>query len=413
MEKKKPLTDINVKQAKYSEKPDFKSKQFYERGLFLKVTPSGGKWWRFRYRFDGKEKLLSLGTYPDVSLKDARERRDEMRKQIANNVDPGVHRHALDDARADTLANSFEVVAREWFTGHAPTLAKITSDKIIRLLERDIFPWLGKKPVAEIETAEVLSVLKRIEKRGALYTAHRANQYCQQIFRYAIQTSRAKHNPCVDIKGALPAPQQEHFASITEPSEVGALLRTIDGFKGTFGVNCALRFAPLVFARPGELRKAKWADINLDEATWRYVATKTNTEHLVPLSTQAVAILRDIYPLTGQREYVFPGRDPKKPMSDATINAALRNMGYDTKSQITGHGFRAMARTLLHEKLNIAPEIIEHQLAHRVPDVLGAAYNRTKFIEQRSAMMQTWADYLDELKAGNSNVIRGHFGRAA
>ena len=403
-----PLTDTAVRNAKPGDKP---AKLFDAGGLYLEVAPGGGKWWRLKYRFDGKEKRLSLGTYPDVKLKDARERRDEMRKLLANGIDPGENRKAVKASRTERAENSFEAIAREWFAKYSPTWAPSHGDKIIRRLERDIFPWLGGRPIAEINAQEILSALHRIEARGALETAHRAQQYCGQVFRYAVVTGRAARDPCGDLKGALPPVKQVHFASITEPAAVGELLRAIDGFRGTFIVQCALRLAPLFFVRPGELRKAEWAHFALDKAEWRYITSKTKTEHLVPLASQAVATLRELHALTGHGRYVFPGRDPQKPMSDAAVNAALRRMGYDTKTEITGHGFRAMARTILHQEIGIAPEIIEHQLAHRVPGSLGAAYNRTKFFKERRAMMQQWADYLEKIKSG-AEVIPLH-GNAA
>ena len=395
------LTDTAVRNAKPGAKP---IKLFDERGLFLIVTPTGGKWWRLKYRFNNKEKLLSLGVYPDVSLKAARIRRDELRTLLANGIDPGVHRKVMESARTDRAANSFEVIAREWFAKHSPNWAASHSEKIIQRLEKDIFPWIGGRPITEISAPEVLAVLRRIENRGALDTAHRAQQNCGQIFRYAVADGRAQRDPCGDLRGALPPVKQNHFASITEPAAVGELLRAIDGFRGTFVVQCALRLAPLFFVRPGELRKAEWAHFDLDKAEWRYLASKTKTEHLVPLASQAVAILHELHALTGHGRYVFPGRDPQKPMSEAAVNAALRRMGYDTKTEITGHGFRAMARTILHEEIGIAPEIIEHQLAHRVRDSLGTAYNRTKFIKERRAMMQRWADYLNDLAAGGKVI---------
>ena len=310
----------------------------------------------------------------------------------------------MESARTDRAANSFEVIAREWFAKHSPNWAASHSEKIIQRLEKDIFPWIGGRPITEISAPEVLAVLRRIENRGALDTAHRAQQNCGQIFRYAVADGRAQRDPCGDLRGALPPVKQNHFASITEPAAVGELLRAIDGFRGTFVVQCALRLAPLFFVRPGELRKAEWAHFDLDKAEWRYLASKTKTEHLVPLASQAVAILHELHALTGHGRYVFPGRDPQKPMSEAAVNAALRRMGYDTKTEITGHGFRAMARTILHEEIGIAPEIIEHQLAHRVRDSLGTAYNRTKFIKERRAMMQRWADYLNDLAAGGKVI---------
>jgi integrase len=267
-----------------------------------------------------------------------------------------------------------------------------------------VFPWLGDRAVAEIKPTEVLAVIQRIEQRGTIDTAHRALQNCGQVFRYAVATGRAERDPTGDLRGALPPLRHEHFASITEPAKVAEMLRAFDAFAGTFVVKCALRLAPLLFVRPGELRQAKWAEFDLDRAEWRYVVSKTKTDHLVPLATQAVALLRELYQLTGSREYVFPGRDPSKPMSGAAINAALRRMGFDTKTEITGHGFRAMARTILDEQLRFRDRVIEQQLAHKVPDPLGTAYIRTKFLEDRIVMMQAWADYLDALKAGDINL---------
>lgn len=404
-----PLTDPAIKKAKPADKP---YKLFDEKGLFVIVTPAGGKWWRLKYRIAGKEKLLALGTYPDVSLARAREKRDEARKLLADGIDPGELRKATKTQQAERAANSFEAVAREWFAKHLADKAENHREKVIRRLEKDVFPWLGGRPIAEITAPELLATIRRIEARGAVDTSHRVMQSCGQIFRYAVATGRAERDPTSDLRGALQPVKTEHLPALVEPKAVGELLRAIDGFRGSFQVQCALRLAPMLFVRPGELRKAKWADFDLDRAEWRYLATKTKTEHIVPLASQAVAILRELQPLSGHREHVFPGREPAKPMSDAAINAALRRMGYDTKTEITGHGFRAMARTLLHEELSFAPEAIEHQLAHKVPDTLGAAYNRTKFLKQRTAMMQAWADYLDKLKAG-ADVIPLHGKTAA
>jgi len=273
------------------------------------------------------------------------------------------------------------------------------------------YRFAGKEKRLALGIYPDVSLAGAREGRGAHDTAHTALQNCGQVFRYGVATGRILSDPCRDLRGALRPLKHEHFPSITEPVAVAELLRAIDGFKGTFTVQCALRLAPMFFVRPGELRSAQWEHFDLEKHEWRYLVTKTNTEHLVPLATQAVAILKDLHALTGQRRHVFPGRDPKKPMSDAAVNAALRRMGYDTRTEITGHGFRAMARTILHQELGIAPEVIEHQLAHRVPDVLGTAYNRTKFIKERRKMMQQWADYLDKLKAG-ATVIPLH-GQAA
>lgn len=393
-----PLTDTAIRNAKPHQKP---YKLADTGGLFLLVATSGGKLWRLKYRIRGREKLLALGVYPDVNLKDARARRDDARTLLAGGVDPSEARKA----QKHSDASSFETVAREWFAKYSPDWAPSHASKIIQRLEKDVFPWIGGKPIREITPSALLGVLRRIEDRGAIDTAHRAHQNCGQIFRYAVATGRADRDPSGDLRGALAPARHEHFAAITEPPKVGELLRAIDGFRGTFVVQCALKLAPLFFVRPGELRKAEWDQFDLDKAEWRYTVTKTKSEHLVPLAAQAVAILKDLHPLTGRGHFVFPGRDPKKPMSEAAVNAALRRMGYDTKTEITGHGFRAMARTILHQELGVKPEVIEHQLAHRVPDALGTAYNRTKFLNERRAMMQQWADYLDQIKAGAEVIV--------
>jgi integrase len=392
-----PLTDTGVRNAKPGTKP---VKMFDERGLFLIVTPAGGKWWRFRYHFDNKEKLLSLGVYPDVGLKDARERRDAARKLLANDIDPGAHRKAQKAARQESASNSFEVVAREWYLKHATTWVASHGDRIIRRLERDIFPWIGRRPIADVTAPELLDVVRRIEGRGALETAHRALSNCGQVLRYAVATGRAVRDPSGDLRGALPPPKGEHFSAVTEPDLAANLLRTLDGYQGTLTVSCALRLAPLVFVRPGELRTAEWADIDLEAAEWRFTATKTGTAHIVPLATQAVAILRELSALTGNARYVFPSaRSNERPMSDNAILAAMRRMGIE-KDEMSGHGFRAMARTILDEVLGVRPELIEHQLAHAVRDPNGRAYNRTAHLPERRKMMQTWADYLDLLRNG-------------
>jgi integrase len=392
-----PLTDTAVRNAKPKDTPYSITD---ERGLSVQVQPSGGKWWRLRYRFEGKAKMLSLGTYPDVTLSKARERRESARKLLADGIDPGENRKAKKAAGQDAASNSFAVLCHEWLKSRVGQIQPAQIDKSQARLEKDVLPWIGKKPISSLTAPDVLAVMRRVDGRGARYTAHKIKSEISQIMRYAIATGRAERDPCPDLRGALPPPKETHRAAITAPKEVAELLRAMDGFAGTFTVKCALQLSPLLFVRPGELRKAKWAEIDLERAEWRYHVTKTKVDHLVPLATQAVATLRELHQLTGCREYVFPGRDPKLPMSDAAINAALRRMGYDTKTEITGHGFRAMARTILAEELRIAPEVIEHQLAHKVSDALGTAYNRTKFIDDRVAMMQAWADYLEKLKAG-------------
>lgn len=392
-----PLSDTAIRTAKPSAKP---VRLFDSGGLYLEISPAGGKLWRFKYRFMGKEKRLALGAYPDVGLKSARERRDEARRLLAEGIDPGLHKKATKVAIASNAENTFEVVAREWWAKQSVAWSSSYANKVLRLLERDVFPWIGARPIANITAPEVLSVARRIESRGVIETAHLALRVGGQVFRYAVATGRTDRSPVGDLKGALPPVKTTHFAAITEPERVGELLRAIDAFSGTFVVLCALRLAPMLFVRPGELRHALWEEMDLEKGEWRYLVTKTNTLHLVPLATQAVQILKELYQLTGRRKFVFPGRDPSNPMSGATINAALRRMGYDTKTDITGHGFRAMARTILAEELHVRPEVIEHQLAHKVPDALGTAYNRTKFLKERKVMMQDWADYLVKLKSG-------------
>ena len=395
------LTDIQLRNAKPADK-DYTLTDGH--GLSIQITTSGGKWWRFRYRFIGKPKLMSFGTYPEVSLAEARERRDDARRLLAQipPVNPIEVKKSQKLSLYSKQGNTFELIAREWIESHFVNKSASHKERTLRRLAIYIFPWLGSKPIADITAQEILQVVKRPQNQSKLETAHRTLQAVGQIFRYAVQNGKATRDVTLDLRGALPSPNVKHMATFTEPKDVASLLRAIDAFQGTFSVECALRLAPLLFVRPGELRRAKWANINIAEGVWAYRVTKTNIDHIVALSTQAINIFKELHPLTGHGEFVFPGgHDPKKSMSEAAINAALRRMGYDTKTQITGHGFRAMARTLLHERLNIDPDIIEHQLAHKVAGSLGAAYNRTKFLEQRKAMMQAWADYLDELKNTN------------
>ena len=403
-----PLTDVSVRTAKATDKP---AKLFDERGLFLLVSPSGGKWWRLKYRFEGKEKLLSLGTYPDTPLKLAREARDNARQLVAQGIDPSVQRKATKSAREERAANSFEVVAREWYASHGPTLAPSYSVKVIRRFERDLFSTLGSMAITDMKPIDLLKALRAIEARGAVETAHRALGECGQVFRYAVATQRVDRDITADLRGALQPVQGEHFAAITDPQQVGALLRAIDGYSGTPTVCAALKLAPLFFVRPGELRRAEWAHIDLDAGEWRYFVTKTKADHIVPLCRQALEILRELQPLTGHGRYVFPSaRGGAKPLSDNAILAALRRMGID-KDEMSGHGFRAMARTILDEVLNVRVDLIEHQLAHAVRDANGRAYNRTAHLPERRKMMQQWADYLDALAA--NNVIAGKFDKAA
>lgn len=394
-----PLSNTAIRNAKPGDKA---KKMFDGGGLYLEVAPSGGKWWRLKYRFDGKERRLSLGVYPDVSLKDARERRDEARKLLANKIDPSENRKAAKAAKVVRATNSFEVVAREWFAKYEPSWSINHATRIIRRLERDIFPWLGGKAIADITAPQLLEAVQRIEQRGALETAHRALGNCGQVFRYAVATGRAERDPSGDLRGALPPVKSTHFASVTEPSKAAEILRTLDGYEGTLPVRCALRLSSLVFVRPGELRHAEWEHIDWDNAEWRFTVSKTDTQHIVPLATQSLEILRELQPLTGHGRYVFPSaRNLKgdRPMSENAVLAAMRRMGID-KDEMSGHGFRAMARTILDEVLGVRADFIEHQLAHAVRDPNGRAYNRTAHLPERKKMMQEWADYLDKLKAG-------------
>jgi len=392
------LSDNAIRHAK----PGLKAYKLFDGGgLFLLVTPGGGKWWRLKYRFGGKEKLISHGVYPDVGLKQAREARDEARKLLAAHIDPGAQRKATKVALINWEVGSFEAVAREWFRKFSPVWAPAHSSTIIRRLERDVLPWLGGRPVGEITAVELLEVLRRIEVRGALETAHRIKQITGQVFRYAIATGRASRDPSTDLRGALPPVRETHHAALTKPADVAALLRAINGYQGTFVVRYALRLAPMVFVRPGELRKAEWSEIDLDEGVWRIPAArmKMRTEHIVPLSRQAVQTLRELHPLTGAGRYVFPSaRTPGRPMSENAVLAALRRMGYE-RDQMTGHGFRTMASTLLNEQ-GAPADAIERQLAHAERDGVRDAYNRAEYLTERRRMMQSWADYLDGLMAG-------------
>lgn len=393
-----PLSDTAIRNAKPTAKP---RKLTDGGGLYIEVAPSGGKWWRFKYRFEGKEKRLSLGVYPDVGLKDAREKHAEARKLLAAGVDPSANKKAVKAAQGKRAANSFETVAREWFDKHAPNWKENHSSKIIRRLEVDIFPWLGAYPVGDIAAPDLLSVIRRVESRGALETAHRALANCGQVFRYAIATGRALRDTAADLRGSLPPVKEKHHASITDPKAIGELLRDIEGYQGAFVTRCALRLAPLVFLRPGELRKAEWAEIDMDKAEWRIPAVrmKMNAVHIVPLASQAVAILRELHQLTGSGKYVFPGaRTTTRPMSENAVLAALRRMDYTT-DEMTGHGFRSMASTLLNEQ-GYNRDAIERQLAHAERDGVRAAYNYAEYLPDRKLMMQAWANYLDALKTG-------------
>lgn len=398
------LTDTAIRNAKPSAKP---VRMFDGGGMYLEVSPAGGKLWRMKYRVDGKEKRLSFGVYPDVGLRDAREKRDEARKLLAQGIDPGAAKKAEKAERLERAANTFEAVAREWAEKMEASWSPAYGERLMRRFERDVFPMIGATPIAEVKPVDLLAALRKIEARGVIETAHRARSDSSQVFRYAVATGRAEHDIAADLIGALAPKKVEHFASVTEPAKVGELLRALDAYQGSFIVMCAMRLAPLVFVRPGELRHARWADILLDAAEWRYTVTKTKTAHIVPLSRQAVAILRELHALTGNGQYAFPcARSSGRPMSDNAVLAAMRRSGIPAE-EMTGHGFRAMARTILDEVLGFRPDFIEHQLAHAVKDPNGRAYNRTAHLKERKKMMQAWADYLDKLKAG-ADVIPLH-----
>ncbi|MCL2591409.1 MAG: integrase arm-type DNA-binding domain-containing protein [Betaproteobacteria bacterium] len=391
------LKDTTIKKTKPEAKP---VRMFDGGGLYLEISPAGGKLWRMKYRFGGKEKRLSFGAYPTLSLSEARERREEAKKILRDGKDPGEVKKASKAALKAANENSFETVAREWFSRWKTDKAESHTSKVIARLQNDVFPWMGDRPVSDITAPMVLEVLRRIEARGVIETAHRAKENISMVMRYAIATGLAERDPCPDLRGALPPVRKKHMAAFTDPVKVGELLRAIDAYKGSHVTRAALALVPYVFARPCELRWAKWADIDLEKGEWRYTTSKTKTDHNVPLARQAVEILRNLHPLTGRGEFVFPGQKPGRPISDGTINNALHIMGYDTQREHTGHGFRATARTLLAEELDVEPRIIEQQLAHKVPDTLGTAYNRATYQKQRRKMMQAWVDYLDKLKAG-------------
>jgi integrase len=394
-------------------------------GLYLLLFVKGGAHgWRFDYSIHGKRKTLSLGTYPATGLKLAREKADAARQLVAAGADPSEHRQAKKAEHAARAAgapsSTFEAVAREWYHVRREDWAPSYGDKIIRRLEVDVFPWLGKLEVDAITPPHLLQVLRRIESRGVIETAHRALENCSQVFRYGIAIGRATTDPGRDLKDALKKPVPTHFPAITDPKRLGEFLRAAEGYQGTHVVRAALRLTPMLLLRPGELRHARWTELDLDGGIWTVPAARMKRKklgklkgpaHIVPLPRQAVELLRELHPLTGEGEYVFRGeRHHDRPMSDAAVNAAMRAMGFGA-DEVTGHGFRATARTMLAERLGVPAEVIEAQLAHSVRDQLGTAYNRTTFTDERTAMMQKWADYLDECRSGN--VIVGAFRKAA
>lgn len=387
---------LNTSQLRNLKRPARPLKLFDGHGLYLLVQPGGARYWRLKYRLQGREKVLALGSYPEVTLRQARDLTLDARRLLAQGVDPSVKRKQEKAQRISTL----EAVAREWIP-QARGTALVTQGKILRRLEIDVFPRIGSHPIADINAASLLDMLRKVEARGAHETAHRLRIDLQRIFTYAIATQRAVANPAVGLDEALKPVVVKHRAAITEPSEIGPLLRAVDAYPGSFIVRCALRLAPLVFVRPGELRHACWGEFDLDEALWAIPGArmKLDRAHIVPLSRQALAILREVEQVSGSGDLVFPSvRTHARPLSENTLNAALRTIGYD-RDTMSAHGFRAMARTVLDEVLGCRVDIIEHQLAHAVRDPNGRAYNRTQFLPQRREMMQAWADYLDELRA--------------
>ena len=388
------LSAVTVKQAKPKEK---KYVLKDEKGLYLEISPTGGKWWRLRYWMNKKENRISLGVYPETSLAEARIRRDEARLKISKGIDPSLERKKIQlEASGE---RHFENIARNWAKKFSPTWSEGHAELTLRRLELNICPYLGKRPINEITASELLTTLQRIEKRGALEVARRVRGICSMIFRYAVASGIAERDPSADLLGALTPPPKRHFASITDPTRVGQLLRDIDNCKASFPVYCALRLAPLVFVRPGELRNAEWNEINFEAKEWRIPAhkTKMKSTHIVPLSQQSLNILKELYQLTGQGQYVFPAvRTFSRPMSENTILVALRRIGYE-KGEMTGHGFRSMASTLLNEQ-GWNRDAIERQLGHSERDKVRAAYNYAEFLSERRSMMQAWADYLEGLK---------------
>ena len=395
------LTDTFVKQTKCTGKSTG-DKHTDGGGMFLLVKTSG-KYWRMDYTHADKRKTLALGVYPSVTLAEARAARDKARKLLAKGIDPNAAKQEQKQATAAAAANTFEAVARDWLIKTAPKRAAITQSKVSTWLEKDAFPFIGKMPISTIGPRDVLDkVVRKLEARGAIDTAHRVKQLCGQVFRYAVVTGSAARDVTADLSEALVTKTKTNYAAITEPKQAGDLLRSMYAYSGHPCTVAALKISVLAFVRPGELRTAEWAEIDLDAAEWRIPGSKMKmkNDHIVPLATQAVEILRSVQPITGHGQYVFPSlRTGERPMSENTVNAALRGMGY-AKEVHTAHGFRAMARTIMDEVLNQRVDLIEHQLAHAVKDANGRAYNRTAHLPARRVMMQVWADYLDKLRMG-------------
>ncbi|MCL1916519.1 MAG: integrase arm-type DNA-binding domain-containing protein [Desulfovibrionaceae bacterium] len=392
-----PLTDITIRNAKPGNKP---YKLYDGGGLFVIVTPAGSKWWRFKYRYESREKLLSLGVYPAVTLQEARARRNEAKGLIAHGIDPSARKQAVKAAVKGEMENTFEIVAREWFIKNKGFWVDTHAEKILRRLENYIFPIIGGRPINQVTAPELLKALREVEAKGIPDVAHRALQNCSRIFRYAIATGRAERDTAADLRGALVPVKSSNLASIIDPKAIGALLRDIDAYTGNVIVRAALRMAPYVFVRPGELRRAEWAEFDLAGAEWRIPAgrMKMRQVHIVPLARQVISILEDLRLYTGNGRFLFPSmRANSAPISDVTLLAGLRRLGY-TQGQMTVHGFRSMASTLLNEQ-GYNRDWIERQLAHGERNSIRAAYNYAEYLPERRRMMAEWAEYLDGLRA--------------
>ena len=390
------LTDTFLRGLKATDKVQKKSDG---GGLYIHVSPTGGKLWRMAYNFDGKQKTLSFGAYPAVGLKDARNKRDEAKAQLAKSIDPSAHKQAVKAAARAEIENTFEIVAREWFAKNVDSWVDTHAEKIIRRLENYIFPIIGGKPVNQVSAPELLKALREVEAKGIPDVAHRALQNCSRIFRYAIATGRAERDTAADLRGALVPVKSENLASIIEPKAIGTLLRDIDAYTGNVIVRAALRMAPYVFVRPGELRRAEWSELNIEGAEWRIPAArmKMRQVHIVPLAPQVISILEDLQQYTGVGRFLFPSmRANTVPISDMTLLAGLRRLGYG-KGEMTVHGFRSMASTLLNEQ-GYNRDWIERQLAHGERNSIRAAYNYAEYLPERRKMMQEWANYLDSLR---------------
>lgn len=408
-----PLTDRELKALKPRKKA---YKLADEKGLYIEVTPTGSKLWRMKYRFEGREKRLSIGVYPDVSLKAARLKRDEARSDLAGGIDPSAKKQAAKQSASG--ANTFEVVAREWHTVKQAKNSEKHRQTVIRRLERMVFPAIGQRQIDNIKPMDVLELLRKLEDNSILETAHKVRGYISAVFQYAVLTGRALSNPASELKGAMRTASPQHRAALTTPRDVGALMLAIDHYAMSPAVTpvviAALKCSALWFCRQKEIRFLEWEQIDWEKEQIETVAAKTNASFVIPLAKQAIELLSELHKITGQGKYVFPGaRGDSRPLSENGVNVAIRTMGFG-KDQMCAHGFRSMGRTLLDEQLGYPPHIIEQQLAHTVKDPLGRAYNRTQHLEQRRKMMQHWADYLDKLKheASQGNVISANFKQA-